>query len=298
MKKMIFLVSALVLMFATSCLSVDAGSNSNSAKYKGTYTITNLASGAENTVTDVIVEVTIPNSSKNLIDFTFNNLTFAPGGMPPQNITIADVPFTPTISEGGIVKNSIFEAYNIVPQIGGVPYNQYLVSEIKGSIGVPVTIYFICKNTKTDIDYKVEFTTGESEAGNGGGSPTPNPTDDIKGKYLVTNTTSDTTTESAGVAIDVSFASDSNDTMSITFKGLTFSPGMPAQDIMVENIPYIVVDGGVAYELEGSNIVPKVQGAEYPQFLISEIKGVLGSIVTIEFTLSQMPYKVVFTNQE
>ena len=298
MKKMIFLVSALVLMFATSCLSVDAGSNSNSAKYKGTYTITNLASGAENTVTDVIVEVTIPNSSKNLIDFTFNNLTFAPGGMPPQNITIADVPFTPTISEGGIVKNSIFEAYNIVPQIGGVPYNQYLVSEIKGSIGAPVTIYFICKNTKTDIDYKVEFTTGESEAGNGGGSPTPNPTDDIKGKYLVTNTTSDTTTESAGVAIDVSFADGSNSTMDITFKGLSFVPGrMPYLDIVVPNIPYTVVEG-VVYNLEGYNIIPQDQGKEYPEYLISEIKGSIGSTVTIEFSLQAMPYKVKFTNQE
>lgn len=311
MKKFMLLASAMVLMFATSCLKEEAApSNSTPARYQGKYTVTQKNTDKKFEFPNVEIAVEIPNASEPIFDITFKNLTFAPGSMPPMDILISNIPFETTISEDENCKKYIFTAYDRIPKIGDVEYSQYQVKEIKGSIGLEVIIRFEVYNVQMDSTYIVEFTNvpnqggGEdnNQGGNGGnnqgGGDTPNPTDDIKGKYVVTNTSAGTTTESANVAIDVSFADGSNSTMDITFKGLSFVPGsMPEMDIVVPNIPYTVVEG-VVYNLEGNGIIPQVQGVGYQQYLISEIKGSIGSTVTIEFTLSQMPYKVKFTNQE
>ena len=307
MKKMIFLVSALVLMFATSCLSVDAGSNSNSAKYKGTYTITNLTSGDETKTPNVIVELSIPNSSKNLFDIKFNDLSFATG-MPAQNITISGVPFTETISDSEIVKNYIiFEATNIIPQIGGVQFDQYPISEIKGCIGVPVTITFICVNTMSGDSYKVEFTSGESEAGgnnggNGGGT-TPTPDESLSekynGKYIVTNLSTNESVEYSDVSVTIAITNESEQLLNATFNDLKFAPRMPALPITLPNIPY--TRGDFEFSFEGYDIVPMVYGQSVDKYLVSEVSGNLGSPVTIWFkctdTKTNSIYKVEFVTE-
>ena len=317
MKKFMLLASAMVLMFATSCLKEEATpSSTTSATYKGRYTIINEKTEETVELTNVGIEVKIPTASEKFFDITFKNLSFVPGRMPEMDIIIPHIPFETTISDNENSIKYIFTAYDLIPKVGDVEYRQYQVKEIKGNIGLDVVIRFSVYNVKEDSTYTVEFTNVPSQGGDdnqgggnqgggnnqggdnqGGGN---NQGGDINGKYLVTKTSDSTTTttEIANVAIDVSFADGSNSTMDITFKGLTFAPGrMPEMDIVVPNIPYTVVEG-VVYNLEGYNIIPQVQGKEYPQYLISEIKGSIGSTVTIEFSLQAMPYKVKFTNQE
>lgn len=306
MKKIFFLMSAFVLMFATSCLSVDAGSNTNSAKYKGTYTITNLASGEQTKMPNVIVELTIPNSSKNLFDITFKDLSFA-SGMPPQNITISGVAFTETISGSEQVGNLIFDATNIIPQIGGVQFDQYLISEIKGCIGEPTAMWFVCVDSVREVSYKVEFTSGESQSGgnnggNGGGT-TPTPDESLgekyNGKYIVTNLSTNKSVEHSDVSVTIAITNESEQLLNATFNNLSFATGMTALPITIPNIPYTKSE--YEFSFEGCDIVPMVYGESVDGYLVSEVRGNLGSPVTIWFecinTKTNSIYEVEFVTE-
>jgi hypothetical protein len=105
------------------------------------------------------VTVWIPNITEAKFDFVFNDMKFD-NAMPVKlNIELAGIPFKPTVSEDETTINYIFEAKDIIPTVGGAPYEKYKVDVIKGCIGRSVDIEF----EMLSKEKKVYFTNSKSE---------------------------------------------------------------------------------------------------------------------------------------
>ncbi len=159
MKKILILVCG-ALFFATSCLSGSGPQGTSSADYVGKLVVSDIESG-DVTYTDDNAKVTvwIPNLLEPKFDIVFNDVKFA-NAMPVKlDIEFDGIPFTTTISEDQTTLNYVFSANDIIPNVGGVPYNNYKVDVIKGSIGRPVVIEFSMSSKGS----KVHFTTATQE---------------------------------------------------------------------------------------------------------------------------------------
>ncbi|MBR2859852.1 MAG: hypothetical protein IKB90_07220 [Alistipes sp.] len=157
--KKIFVLACGVVLFATSCLTGGGSAGTSSANYSGYLTVSEIESG-KTTYTDdkAVVTVRIPNIIEPKFDVIFNNIKFATM-MPKLNIEFEGLPFVATVSEDESTLNHIFNVKDVVPTIGGVPYDKYKVDSIKGCIGRPVTIEFWMSSK----DNMVHFTTAKEE---------------------------------------------------------------------------------------------------------------------------------------
>jgi hypothetical protein len=159
MKKILILACG-ALFFATSCLSGGGSPGSSSTDYSGSLSVSEISTEAV-TYTDNMAKVTvaIPNMLEPKFDIIFNNMKFDDAMPVKLDIEFDGIPFTNTVSEDETTLNYIFVAKNIVPTVGGIPYEKYKVDSIKGCIGRPVTIDF-WMSTK---DKKVHFTNATQE---------------------------------------------------------------------------------------------------------------------------------------
>ena len=159
MKKILILACG-ALFFATSCLPGGGSPGTSSADYPGYLTVSEIES-EEVTYTDENAKVTvaIPNMLEPKFDIVFNDMKFDSAMPVKLNIEFEAIPFTTTVSEDETTLNYLFNAKNIVPTVGGIPYNNYKVDSIKGCIGRPVTIEF-WMSSKGKM---VHFTTSKQE---------------------------------------------------------------------------------------------------------------------------------------
>lgn len=158
--KKYFVLACSAMLFATSCLPGGGSPGSSSADYHGYLTVKEI-SNEKVTYSDNDAKVTvgIPNMLEPKFDIIFNDIKFD-NAMPVRlNIAFEAIPFTNTVSEDETTLNYLFVAKNIVPTVGGVPYNKYKVDSIKGSIGRPVVIDFWMSSK----DKMVHFTTAKQE---------------------------------------------------------------------------------------------------------------------------------------
>lgn len=153
MKKILILACG-ALLFATSCLDSGSSAGSSSAVYPGSLVVKDTKTGettysnSESTVT-----VWIPNILEPKFDIVFNNMKFD-NAMPVKlDVEFESIPFTTTISEDQTTINYVFVAKDIVPTVGGVPYEKYKVDSIKGSIGRPVTIDFWMSSKEKSVHF-------------------------------------------------------------------------------------------------------------------------------------------------
>lgn len=153
MRKVLFLMSLMAMFLTTSCLDGDFSSRTEFATVAGTITTTNTMS-QQVTYQDKNSSITIEiDESSPKLNITFNGVKFAET-MPPQEITIPNVSYTFTISEDGITNNTIFDTENIIPTIGGIEYEDYMIKRVWGCIGNPTTVCF----EMATMPFKVEFT--------------------------------------------------------------------------------------------------------------------------------------------
>ena len=159
MKKILILACG-ALFFATSCLPGSGSSGSSSTDYQGSTTVSEISTEVV-TYTDENAKVTvaIPNMLEPKFDIIFNNMKFDDAMPVKLDIEFEGIPFVTTVSEDETTLNYIFVAKNVVPTVGGIPYEKYKVDSIKGCIGRPVTIDF-WMSTK---DKKVHFTNATQE---------------------------------------------------------------------------------------------------------------------------------------
>ena len=159
MKKILILACG-ALFFATSCLPGGGSPGSSSADYTGSLTVSEIETD-ETTYSDSKAKVTleIPNILEPKFDVIFNNMKFDSSMPVSLDIEFEGIPFTTTISEDETTLNYVFVAKNIVPTVGGIPYEKFKVDSIKGCIGRPVTIDFWMSSK----DKMVHFTTAAQE---------------------------------------------------------------------------------------------------------------------------------------
>ena len=159
MKKILILACG-ALFFATSCLPGGGSPGSSSTDYQGSTTVSEISTDAVTYADDnAKVTIAIPNMLEPKFDIIFNNMKFDDAMPVKLDIEFEGIPFVTTVSEDETTLNDIFVAKNVVPTVGGIPYEKYKVDSIKGCIGRPVTIDF-WMSTK---DKKVHFTNATQE---------------------------------------------------------------------------------------------------------------------------------------
>lgn len=159
MKKILILACG-VLLFATSCLPGNGSPGSSSAQYDGYLTVKEIESKNVTYSDDKAkVTVVIPNMLEPKFDIVFNNVKFDSAMPIKLDIEFEGIPFTTTVSEDETTLNYVFVARDIVPTVGGIPYENYKVDSIKGCVGRPVTIEFWMSSK----DKKVHFTNARQE---------------------------------------------------------------------------------------------------------------------------------------
>ena len=155
MKKVLILACSAIL-FATSCLPGGGSPGSSSADYMGYLTVSDIETEEVTYSNDnAKVTVAIPNVLEPKFDIIFNNMKFDDAMFVKLDIEFEGIPFTTTVSEDETTLNYIFVAKDILPTVGGIPYEKYKVDSIKGCIGRPVTIEFWMSSK----DKKAHFTT-------------------------------------------------------------------------------------------------------------------------------------------
>ena len=136
MKKLMFLLSIVVLFSTTSCLIGDSSLGDSSAEIKGTLTVFNEDNSISYEAHNASITVAITNFLvEPKLDILFNGVKFAEA-MPVQvNIKFGGIPFTFTASEDGKSSNYIFDTTNIIPTISGAPRDEYMASRFYGCVG-------------------------------------------------------------------------------------------------------------------------------------------------------------------
>ena len=159
MKKILILACG-ALFFATSCLDSGGSAGTSSADYTGSLVVKDTNTD-ETTYSNSSSKVTvwIPNILEPKFDIVFNNMKFDDSMPVKLDIEFEGIPFTTTVSEDETTLNYVFVAKDIVPTVGGIPYEKYKVDSIKGCIGRPVTIDFWMSSKEK----MVHFTTATAE---------------------------------------------------------------------------------------------------------------------------------------
>lgn len=154
MKRFMFLIGAAAIMLSMSCMPETIKGVSTSTEVNGSWTVTNTMSGEQTFHKDnVIVDMEIPDNTKNLLDITFNGVKFVPG-MPDIPMKVSNIEFVETKPEDP-TKHHCFEQEGVIPTVEGVPYDNYKIKVIKGYIGVDTEIEMELETSP----FKATFTT-------------------------------------------------------------------------------------------------------------------------------------------
>ena len=94
------------------------------------------------------------------MNIIFNNMKFTDSPlMPKLDIEVPGIPFTPTVSKDETTVNHIFDAYDIVPQVGGINYQKYKIDRIWGCVGKKIDVVFEMLSKQS----RVHFTNVKAE---------------------------------------------------------------------------------------------------------------------------------------
>lgn len=154
MKKLMFLMGVVALLFTTSCIKGPAVGGKSSTEYVGKLVVADATTG-EVTYTDNEAKLTlgIPNVMEPKMDIIFSGVKFAELMPIKLNLAMLGIPFTTTVSEDGASINYIFDKENIIPDSFD---EQYLINRLWGSVGKRIEISFTMINAKRNS--KVTFT--------------------------------------------------------------------------------------------------------------------------------------------
>ena len=154
MKKLMFLMGVVALLFTTSCIKGPVVGGKSSTEYVGKLVVADATTG-EVTYTDNEAKLTlsIPNVMEPKMDIIFSGVKFAELMPIKLNLAMLGIPFTTTVSEDGASINYIFDKENIIPDSFD---EQYLINRLWGSVGRRIEISFTMINAKRNP--KVTFT--------------------------------------------------------------------------------------------------------------------------------------------
>jgi hypothetical protein len=151
MKKMMFLMGCIAMIFATSCIKGPSSAGTSSTTYHGKIVVTDTASGEVTyTDNDASVTVAIPNIIEPKFDITFNGVKFAAAMPIKLNLEMKGIPFTTTVSEDQTSINYVFEKEDIIPTSFD---SQYIIDKVWGCIGRKIEISFIMESRSSQVTF-------------------------------------------------------------------------------------------------------------------------------------------------
>ena len=163
MKRLMFLMCVVALMFTTSCIKGPVVGGNSTTNHTGKLVVTDLGTG-EVTYTDneAQITLTIPNLVEPKMDIIFNGVKFADAMPIKLNLALMGIPFTVTVSEDEKNMNYIFDAKDIIPE--GFD-EQYLINRVWGSVGRRIEISFTMINEKrnSQVTFTYESQTPDAE---------------------------------------------------------------------------------------------------------------------------------------
>ena len=132
MKKL--LIAVLALAVSASCMKTGKESASWSRTVAGTIT-TELSATHEQVYTpeNVVATVDCPDMFKEQFDFEFEKVRFV-AAMPELAITLPNLTYTQQKNEEYDTFDWVIDMKDVIPTIGGVPYEQYKMSAVKGRL--------------------------------------------------------------------------------------------------------------------------------------------------------------------
>ena len=153
MRKLMFLMGVVALLFTTSCIKGPTVGGKSSTEYVGKLVVADATTG-EVTYTDNEAKVTlsIPNVMEPKMDIIFSGVKFAELMPIKLNLAMLGIPFKVALSEDG-TSSYIFDKENIIPDSFD---EQYLINRLWGSVGSRIEISFTMINAKRNS--KVTFT--------------------------------------------------------------------------------------------------------------------------------------------
>lgn len=153
MKRLMFLMCVVALVFTTSCIKGPSVGGNTSTEYTGRLVVTDATTG-EVTYTDNEAKVTlsIPNVMEPKMDIVFNGVKFAELMPIKLNLAMLGIPFKVALSEDG-TSSYIFDEKNVIPESFD---EQYLINRVWGSVGRRIEISFTMINEKRNS--QVTFT--------------------------------------------------------------------------------------------------------------------------------------------
>ena len=77
----------------------------------------------------------------------------------------------------------------------------------------------------------------------------------------------------------------------IVFKMIRFVPQMPALDITIPTIGYVIEDEVISFVAEG--VIPICMGGEFPQYIVTGLKGTI-TATSIDLSLKFGEYQTSF----
>lgn len=153
MKKIIFLVSMVVVLLTTSCLKGPASGGTSASDFSGKLVVTNTESGNV-TYTDnsAVVTITIPNILEPKLNLFFKEVKFAEAMPIKLNLELTGIPFTLTVSEDGLSRNYVFDATDIIPTSFD---SDNKIDRVWGSVGKTIDIRFIMAERESMVQFTV-----------------------------------------------------------------------------------------------------------------------------------------------
>ena len=161
MKRLIFLMSIVALLFTTSCISGPVVGGKSSTEYTGKVVVADATTG-EVTYTDneAKLTLTIPNVVEPKMDIIFSGVKFAELMPIKLNLAMLGIPFKTTVSEDQTTINYIFDQENIIPE--GFD-EQYLINRVWGVVSRRIEISFTMINEKRNSKVTFVYDSGASD---------------------------------------------------------------------------------------------------------------------------------------
>lgn len=286
MKKFTTILCAAALIFTSACNNSGGVGGYSSYDYIGECTTFNTSNDNITFLnSNAKVTVAIPNSLEPKFDFGFHDMKFAEN-MPSLDIAILGIDFTTTISEDQTALNYIFDTKDsgsITPYIGDIANPDYKIKRVWGCVGRYVTINFELEAS----NFRVVFTNDPAQL--------TSTTKEYTGTSTTTNTQSgEVVYQAEESTITVVTRGGASPVATITFNGIKFAEAMPSLIITLPNIPTTTAISTINFDT--ANIIPTIGGVEYENYKMSRVWGSIGETVEVNFTMAEMPYSVVFTN--
>ena len=281
MKKL--LLVALVAVVATSCMKDSKNTSSWSRTYAGTLT-TELSASHKEVYREerVVAKLVCPDMFTKIVNFEFEGVQFVQG-MPKLAICLPNLAFDLKKNEDESVElyDWVIDRKNVIPTIGGVPYEDYKMSVVKGLItdtSIKVEFWMTMDGTEYHVTYFYEVPVSWEHS--------------YTGKLTtILEGSSEPAYNQEGVSAHADCPNLSKQVLTFDFINVRFVKKMPQLSITLPNLPYVKqtsdIDKVTSWIIEQKDVVPTIGGVPYENYKMSEVKGIINDdSVVIEFWLT------------